>query len=67
MASEESEVPVYLGHYRVEKTLGQGSYGKVKLATNTKTNQKVIIEKHGSFFHYTYPYMLGCLEIYFKI
>ncbi|RKP20326.1 Pkinase-domain-containing protein, partial [Rozella allomycis CSF55] len=44
LMSEESDVPVYLGHYRVEKTLGQGSYGKVKLATNVKTGQKVALK-----------------------
>ncbi len=39
---ETPSTPTYLGHYLIEKTLGEGSYGKVKLATNTKTGQKVI-------------------------
>ncbi len=35
-----SEVQV-VGNYKLEKTLGQGTYGKVKLATDTRTNEKV--------------------------
>lgn len=28
-------------HYRIGKTLGEGTYGKVKLGLDTKSNQKV--------------------------
>lgn len=30
--------------YRLEKTIGKGSYGKVKLATNLSTNEKVALK-----------------------
>lgn len=30
-----------VGNYRIEKTIGQGTYGKVKLAYHTVTNAKV--------------------------
>jgi len=39
---------VMVGDYRLEKTIGQGTYGKVKLGIHVKTNEKVavkIIEK----------------------
>ncbi|ORX87341.1 Pkinase-domain-containing protein [Anaeromyces robustus] len=39
---------VMVGDYRLEKTIGQGTYGKVKLGVHVKTNEKVavkIIEK----------------------
>ena len=29
-------------NYRIEKTLGKGTFGKVKLAVHTPTNEKVI-------------------------
>ena len=32
---------VQLGHYRIEKTIGQGSFGKVKLARDQRTNELV--------------------------
>lgn len=32
------------GPYNVEKTLGEGSFGKVKLAVHRKTNQKVALK-----------------------
>jgi len=31
-----------VGDYRLEKTIGQGTYGKVKLGIHMKTNEKVI-------------------------
>jgi len=34
---------VMVGDYRLEKTIGQGTYGKVKLGIHVKTNEKVII------------------------
>jgi 5'-AMP-activated protein kinase catalytic alpha subunit len=34
---------VYL-FYNIDKTLGQGTFGKVKLAINDKTGQKVAIK-----------------------
>jgi len=33
-----------VGHYTIEKSLGKGRYGKVKLALDTKTNRKVAIK-----------------------
>ena len=36
--------PSNYGHYKVEKVLGTGSYGKVKLATNMKTGKKVALK-----------------------
>lgn len=30
-----------VGHYKLGKTIGQGSYGKVKLAVDIRTGQKV--------------------------
>jgi carbon catabolite-derepressing protein kinase len=35
---------VRLGQYDVVKTLGEGSFGKVKLATHQKTGQKVALK-----------------------
>lgn len=33
-----------IGNYKFEKTIGQGTYGKVKLAINTDTNEKVAVK-----------------------
>lgn len=33
-----------LGHYVIGKALGKGTFGKVKLATHTLTNEKVAIK-----------------------
>jgi hypothetical protein len=30
-----------IGNYRIEKTIGQGTYGKVKLGVHCQTNEKV--------------------------
>ena len=30
-----------IGVYKVDKTIGQGTYGKVRLGINTHTNEKV--------------------------
>ena len=35
------EQPLIVGNYRLDKTLGQGTYGKVKLAYRVDTNEKV--------------------------
>ena len=35
---------VYVGSYRIEETLGKGSFGKVKLATHMRTGIKVAIK-----------------------
>ena len=35
---------LYFGKYQVEKTLGQGAFGKVKLATDKDTNSKVALK-----------------------
>ncbi len=34
---------VQVGHYYLEKTIGQGTYGKVKLGRNIITLEKVFI------------------------
>lgn len=34
-----------VGVYRVDKTIGQGTYGKVKLGFHVATGEKVIVEK----------------------
>ncbi|KAF4316439.1 hypothetical protein BBO99_00008710 [Phytophthora kernoviae] len=39
-----SDIPVQLGHYRLGKTLGIGSFGKVKLAEHDITGHKVAIK-----------------------
>ncbi|CCI47099.1 unnamed protein product [Albugo candida] len=39
-----SNVPIQLGHYRLGKTLGIGSFGKVKLAEHEITGHKVAIK-----------------------
>jgi carbon catabolite-derepressing protein kinase len=36
--------PQYIGPYRVIKTLGQGSFGKVKLAVHRTTGQNVALK-----------------------
>ncbi len=33
---------VILGNYRLEKTIGEGTFGKVKLAIHIPTQEKVI-------------------------
>lgn len=38
---EKDNIPKRVGDYIVLQTLGQGSFGKVKLATNLKNNEKV--------------------------
>eukprot|EP00127_Corallochytrium_limacisporum_P000182 Clim_evm43s6 gene=Clim_evmTU43s6 len=37
-------VAEFMGHYRVEKTIGQGSYGKVKLGCHKSTGQHVALK-----------------------
>ena len=36
-----ADVPAMIGKYRVEKTLGQGNYGLVKLGVHVDTGMKV--------------------------
>jgi serine/threonine protein kinase len=38
--SEDLE-PAYVGQYNFEKNIGQGTYGKVKLAIHSETGEKV--------------------------
>ena len=33
-----------VGKYEIGKTIGEGTFGKVKLAVNTETNEKVAIK-----------------------
>ena len=33
-----------VGDYRVSRTIGQGTYGKVRLGYHSETNEKVIID-----------------------
>jgi serine/threonine protein kinase len=35
---------IILGDYKLEHTIGKGTFGKVKLAANLKTNEKVAIK-----------------------
>ena len=38
------KVPGKLDNYKIEETIGEGTYGKVKLATHIKLNEKVAIK-----------------------
>lgn len=38
-----SEADFVIGNYRVEKTIGQGTYGKVRLGIHLETKEKVIL------------------------
>ncbi|KAJ3110371.1 MAP/microtubule affinity-regulating kinase 3 [Phlyctochytrium bullatum] len=42
--SKSSKHPERVDHYRIDKTIGQGTYGKVKLGYDTRTNEKVAIK-----------------------
>eukprot|EP01137_Pigoraptor_chileana_P009398 Opistho-2@57573 len=42
--SPTSDAPETIGVYSVDRTLGQGSYGKVKLGQHTRTGQKVALK-----------------------
>jgi hypothetical protein len=37
-----------VGKYEIGKTIGEGTFGKVKLAINTETNEKVAIKVCGA-------------------
>ena len=41
---ENSKIPTKLDDYKIEETIGEGTYGKVKLATHIKLNEKVAIK-----------------------
>lgn len=41
---EPQESSQIVGNYKIQKTIGEGSYGKVKLGTNLKTNELVAIK-----------------------
>ncbi len=43
-AREKSKVDQRIGAYNVIKTLGEGSFGKVKLAVHRSTNQQVALK-----------------------
>lgn len=42
--SEEKEKEKKIGYYLLGKTIGEGTFGKVKLATHTLTGEKVAIK-----------------------
>mmetsp|Transcript_6744 Transcript_6744/g.18099 ORF Transcript_6744/g.18099 Transcript_6744/m.18099 type:complete len:464 (+) Transcript_6744:258-1649(+) len=44
MASIHSQQPIKVGYYRLGKTLGVGSFGKVKLAEHEYTGKKVAVK-----------------------
>lgn len=44
MADEQPEKHKKIGHYLLGKTIGEGTFGKVKLATHTLTAEKVAIK-----------------------
>ena len=44
MANDAHPEGTRLGHYTMGKALGKGTFGKVKLATHTLTNEKVAIK-----------------------
>jgi carbon catabolite-derepressing protein kinase len=41
---EQARTAQRLGQYRIEKTLGEGSFGKVKLAVHSTSGQKVALK-----------------------
>ena len=41
---EIAKIPGKLDSYKIEETIGEGTYGKVKLATHIKLNEKVAIK-----------------------
>lgn len=45
---------VYIGNYKVGKTLGEGSFAKVKLAVHCLTGQKVSDFTHHDSFYTQY-------------
>ena len=40
---EPAEPPLQVGDYRLEKVIGQGTYGKVRLGAHIETGENVII------------------------
>lgn len=44
LSAPPSKQDVEILHYRIGRTLGEGTYGKVKLGVDTKTNAKVAIK-----------------------
>ena len=42
--NEEKEKEKKIGYYLLGKTIGEGTFGKVKLATHTLTGEKVAIK-----------------------
>lgn len=43
-AQQQARLPTRLGQYNIVKTLGEGSFGKVKLATHVVSGQKVALK-----------------------
>jgi len=46
-------VTAQTGTWALQKTIGQGSMGKVKLATNQETKEQVRSRRNGKHWHYT--------------
>jgi ABC-type proline/glycine betaine transport system permease subunit len=46
-----------VGKYEIGKTIGEGTFGKVKLAINTETNEKVAIKVCGATLAAVYSLM----------
>ena len=42
---ESIKLPAKIDNYKIEETIGEGTYGKVKLATHIKLNEKKAIMK----------------------
>ena len=41
---ESIKLSAKIDNYKIEETIGEGTYGKVKLATHIKLNEKVAIK-----------------------
>lgn len=46
IASDPSKSGLVAGYYKLEKTIGQGTYGKVRLAVDIRTGDKVITHQN---------------------
>jgi 5'-AMP-activated protein kinase catalytic alpha subunit len=44
LSTEPSSTPKSIGHYVLARTIGEGTFGKVKLGTHILTNEKVAVK-----------------------